>query len=101
LARFDRRAIPFEKKRMVTDNLAELAEIGKRMPAGGWEAKKRRLDGLYVDFPRTTSPGPNPYSIGVDTGVMRRRQGLKFYTTVDWDYRVHGEASGELPPLRQ
>jgi len=72
--------------------------VGLSNPVFGWEAKKRRLDGLYVDF-KGTSLGPNPYSIGVDTGVVKGQQNLKFYTTVDWDHCVRGEVNGGLSTI--
>jgi len=92
------RAIGVEKKRMLTDNLPELAEIGKRLYEIEMDAKWWRYDGqgLYAQRAGLT---PNPFVISVDTRALTFQQGLKFSTTVDWDYRVREEISGVLPPI--
>ena len=92
------RAIPEEKNRMLSDNLAELAAIGKRLYEIEMAAKWWRYDGqgLYAQRAGLT---PNPFAIHVNAGPLKFQQGLKFTTTVNWDYRVGTEVRGKLPPI--
>ena len=92
------RAIGKEKKRMRSDNIAELAKIGKRLYEIEIAVKWWRYDGqgLYAQRAGLT---PNPFVISVDTRALELQQGLKFSTTVDWDYRVREEISGVLPTI--
>ena len=92
------RAIVEEKKRMLSDNLVELAAIGKRLHEIELEAKWWRYDGqgLYGQRAGLTR---NPFVISVDENILIFQQGLKFRTSADWDYRVREEVRGEVPPI--
>ena len=92
------RAIDKEKKRMHSDNIVELAAIGKRLYELEMAAKWWRYDGAGL-YQQKAGLTPNPYSIGVNSGPLKFQQGLKFTTTVNWDYRVREEISGRLMPI--
>jgi hypothetical protein len=92
------RAIDKEKKRMHSDNIVELAAIGKRLYELEMDAKWWRYDGAGL-YQQRAGLTPNPYLIGVNSGPLKFQQGLKFTTTVNWDYRVREEISGRLMPI--
>jgi len=90
-------AIRAEKKRMLSDNLDELARIGKRLNELFWERKHWRLDkqGLARQGAELKH---YPFDVAVDKRVLTFQQGLKYRTTADWDYRTREEVRDDVPP---
>lgn len=91
------RAIGEEKKRLKTENLQELAKIGKRLNEIHQQRKSWRLDrqGLALQEAGLLR---SPFGLSVDEGVLTFQQGLEYRSTADWDYRTRQEINDEVPP---
>ncbi|NQT37145.1 MAG: hypothetical protein HQ581_06630, partial [Planctomycetes bacterium] len=91
------RAIVEEKERMVSENVAELAEIGRRLYEIENKRKHWRYDGQGLAI-RRAGMSRNPFANSAQESILTLHEGLEYRTTADWDYRTRQEVRGDVPP---
>jgi len=91
------RAIPEERKRLVSVNLEELARIGERLHDMEYKRKHWRYDGAGLALKRA-GLDRNPFRNVKEKSILTLHEGLNYRTTADWDYRTRQELNNSVPP---
>jgi len=91
------RAVAEEKKRLVVENLEELARIGERLHDMEYKRKHWRYDGQGLAL-KKAGMERNPFQHVVEESILMLHEGLEFRTSADWDYRTRQELENRVPP---